>query len=482
MWVKSKASNGWKGVNVREINKHPILHFERQGKIHFIFEGRSIEAYQNETVAMALYRNGLNVFSESVKLHRPRGMFCAIGKCSSCMMRVNGIPNVRTCILPVREGMVVERQKGMGEKPDKVVQFPKAKEIREDITIIGGGPAGLSAALTLKKYGITPLVVEQNPQLGGQLIKQTHKFFGSKEENAGTRGIKIASKMVHSVKEQNIKYFTNSSAFGLYPPNTLAVFKNNQFIKVKSNYFIFATGAAEKMLPFPGNDIPGVFGAGAAQTLMNVFGIRPGRSVLMVGAGNVGLIVSYQLLQAGVEVKAVVEAMPQIGGYFVHSAKLRRFGVPILTSATIKEVKGINRVEQAVTVSLDKNFKEIPGTEKVWDVDTVCLSTGLIPSVTLLAQAGCDIKYVPSLGGYVPLRKSTLETSLKNVFVAGDITGIEEASTAMLEGIVAAYSILNKKGKDVKKEQRHAMEELKKLRSGPFGKRIREGLKEVEYE
>ncbi len=467
---------------MREIDKHPILHFERKGKIHFIFEGTSIEAYQNETVAMALYRNGLNVFSESSKLHRPRGMFCAIGKCSSCMMRVNGVPNVRTCILPAREGMVVERQRGMGEKPDEIVHFPQTEEIKEDVTIVGGGPAGLSAALTLKKYGITPLIVEQNPQLGGQLIKQTHKFFGSKKERAGTRGIEIASEMIHSIKEQGVKYFTNSSAFGFYPSDTLGIFKGNQFIKVKSNYFVFAAGAAEKMLPFPGNDIPGVFGAGAAQTLANVFGIRPGKSVLMVGAGNVGLIVSYQLLQAGVEVKAVVEAMPRIGGYFVHSAKLRRFGVPILTSTTIKEVKGINHVEQAITVSLDKDFKEIQGTEKVWDVDTVCLSTGLIPSVTLLAQAGCDIKYVPSLGGYVPLRKNTLETSLKNVFVAGDITGIEEASTAMLEGVVAAYSVLAKKGKDVKEEQEQAMKELKRLRSGPFGKKIREGLKEAQYE
>lgn len=467
---------------MREIKEHPVLHFKKQGKIHFVFEGKKMEAYQNETIAMALYRNGLNVFSKSTELHRPRGMFCAIGKCSSCMMRVNGIPNIKTCILPVRERMIVERQDGMGEKPDRIEYFEPPIEINRDVVIIGGGPAGLSAAITLKKYGVSPLIVEQNPLLGGQLIKQTHKFFGSEREKAGTRGIKIASEMINTIKEENIENFANSAVFGFYPPNTIGVFKKNQFVKIKSKYFIFATGAAEKMIPFPGNDIPGVFGAGAAQTLMNVFGIKPGKSILMVGAGNVGLIVSYQMLQAGINVKGVIEALPNIGGYFVHAAKLRRFNVPILTSTTVKEVNGNKHVEQAVTVGLDKKFNEIPGTEKTWDVDTVCLSTGLIPSVTLLAQAGCQLKYVPSLSGYVPIRNRFLETSLKNTFVAGDIDGIEEASTAMIEGATAAYSILIKMGKDATKERESSIKELNILRSGPFGKKIREGLKEAQYE
>ncbi len=467
---------------MREIKEHPVLHFKKQEKIHFVFEGKEMEAYQNETVAMALYRNGLNVFSKSTKLHRPRGMFCAIGKCSSCMMRVNGIPNIKTCILPVKEGMIVERQDGMGEKPDRIEHFPPPIEINRDIVVIGGGPAGLSAAITFKKYGVSPLIVEQNPLLGGQLIKQTHKFFGSEREKAGTRGIKIASEMINMIKKENIENFVSSTVFGFYPPNTIGVFKKNQFVKIKSKYFIFATGAAEKMIPFPGNDIPGVFGAGAAQTLMNVFGIKPGKSILMIGAGNVGLIVSYQMLQAGINVKGVIEALPSIGGYFVHAAKLRRFNVPILTSTTIKEVNGNKHVEQAITVGLDKKFNEIPGTEKTWDVDTVCLSTGLIPSVTLLAQAGCQLKYVPTLGGYVPIRNRFLETSLKNTFVAGDIDGIEEASTAMIEGTTAAYSVLIKMGKDATKERESSIKELNILRSGSFGKKIREGLKEVQYE
>lgn len=472
-----------KGAGMREIKSHPILHFDRGSRVEFSFEGKRITAYQSETVAMALYRNGINVFSESSKLHRPRGMFCAIGKCSSCMMRVNGVPNVRTCILPVRANMQVERQHGLGEKPSEVIHFPPPAERKETVTIIGGGPAGLSAAIVFAENGVKPLVIEQNPLLGGQLIKQTHKFFGSKNEGAGIRGINIAKEMIQKVQNLRIPALTRSSAFGFYPETgTLGVFKENQYIKVHSDYYLFATGAAERMIPFEGNDLPGVFGAGAAQTMMNIFGIKPGNRVLMVGAGNVGLIISYQLLQAGVEVAGVVEAAPRIGGYFVHAAKLRRFGVPILTSTTIKKAIGVTRVEKAVTVSLDDKFNEIPNSEKEWNVDTVCLSTGLIPSVTLLAQAGCKMKYSPYLSGYVPIRNKNLMTTKENIFIAGDVSGVEEASTAILEGKLAAYSILKKMGKDTALQIDETRSELEKLRSGPFGTKILKGLEEVQYE
>lgn len=467
---------------MREILRHPVLSFERGKRIKFLFEGSPVTAYRGETVAMALYRNGIDVFSESPKLHRPRGMFCAIGKCSSCMMRVNGVPNVRTCILPVREGMTVERQKGLGEKPSKSVKYPPPAIRDEKVVIVGSGPAGLSAAITLAENGVAPLIIEQNPRLGGQLIKQTHKFFGSERENAGKRGIDIASEMIESVKKAGVEFYLNSTAFGFYEGKTLGVFAENKLLKIRSKYFIFATGAAEKMIPFEGNDLPGVFGAGAAQTMMNVYGIKPGENVLMVGAGNVGLIVSYQMLQAGINVKAVIEAASKIGGYFVHAAKIRRFGVPIYTSTTIKKAIGERRVKKAVIVSLNEKFEEIPGTEKLLDVDTICLATGLIPSVSLLAQSGVRMKYVSALGGYVPLRNKYLRTSLPNVYVAGDITGIEEASTAILEGEIAAYSILSDMGKDVKKKLSDAISELSELRSGPFGAKIVSGMKEVQYE
>jgi len=465
----------------REIEHHPILSFDKGKKINFIFEGKLTEAYVGETIGVALYRNGVDVFSESAKLHHPRGMFCAIGKCSSCMMRVNGVPNVRTCILNVREGMVVERQNAFGKAPEVAESFEEPETIETDVVVIGAGPAGLNTVITLKSYGVKVLLVEQNPQLGGQLIKQTHKFFGSEKESAGKRGFVIAKELIESANKLGVDALTSTTAFGYYPDDeVVALMKENQFVKVKSKFLVIAAGASEKMLAFPGNDIPGVFGAGAAQTLMNVFGVLPGKNVLMVGAGNVGLIVSYQLLQAGVNVVAVVEATDSIGGYFVHAAKLRRFGVPILTKTTIKEVIGYNCVERATTIGLDSNFKEIDGTEKEWNVDTVCLSTGLIPSVSILGQAGCELKYSSPLGGFVPLRDNNLRTTKRNIFVAGDVDGIEEASTAMLEGEISAYAILSDLGFEVSSKLEETKQEINALRSGPFSKRILQGIDEVE--
>jgi len=238
---------------------------------------------------------------------------------------------------------------------------------------------------------------------------------------------------------------------------------------------VFACGAMENMLLFPGNDLPGVYGAGAVQTLMNVYGVKPGNRVLMVGAGNVGLIVSYQLLQAGITVDRVVEAAPVIGGYHVHAAKLRRCGVPIYTSHSIKEVYGKDCVEGAVVVKLDKNWKPIKGTEEKIKCDTVCLAVGLTPSTKLLSQAGVEMEFIPEAGGYVALHDEFMETTVNNIYVAGDSSGIEEASTAMIEGKIAGTAASLKLGYDKKAKNllKQFLEELDRLRSGPFGEKPR---------
>jgi sarcosine oxidase subunit alpha len=174
--------------------------------------------------------------------------------------------------------------------------------------------------------------------------------------------------------------------------------EGNQPLEIKCKKVIFACGAMENMLAFPGNDLPGVYGAGGVQTLMNVCGVKPGKNVVMVGGGNVGLIVSYQLLQAGVNVDRVVEIMPKIGGYHVHAAKLRRCGVPIYTSHSIKEVYGKDKVEGVIIVDVDDSFKPIPGTEEDVSCDTVCIAVGLTPSIRLLEQIGVKTEFIPEAG------------------------------------------------------------------------------------
>ncbi len=352
---------------------------------------------------------------------------------------------------------------------------------RTEIAIIGGGPAGLSAAISAASYGAQVTLLEREDNLGGQLKKQTHKFFGSQKQYASTRGFDIAKILEKELKKhrEQIEILTNATILGLYEDGVITVKQDKKYIKLKPERIIVATGASEKFLAFPNNDLPGIYGAGAVQTLMNEYGVKPGNNVLMVGAGNIGLIVSYQLIQAGVNVKAIIDAAPKIGGYLVHASKVRRMGIPILTSHTIKYAHGKETVEKAIIWELDEQWESIPNTEKGFDVDVICIAVGLSPLADLLWQIGCKMKYVPELGGHVPIRDENLETSISGIFIAGDVAGIEEASSAMVEGRLAGLCAANSLGyckEDYKEQRRGLIDQLISLRSGPVGNKIRAGL------
>lgn len=471
------------------IFNHPILEFHRGKPVEFTFNNQKIKAFEGETIAAALHAAGIRVLSESSRFHRPRGFFCAIGKCSSCLMEVDGVPNVKTCLVLVRDKMTVRRQSGWGEihLEKREAEFSR-KEIpllKTDVAIVGGGPAGLSAAIYAAKQGCQVMVFDENHRLGGQLIKQTHMFFGSREHYARVRGVDIGEKLRDQMQPLEIELHHNSAVIGYFHPHTLALIQDNQLKRVEAKKVIIATGASENMLTFENNDLPGVYGAGAVQTLMNVYGILPGKRVLMVGAGNIGAIVSYQLLQAGVEIAAVIEAMPKIGAYQVHASKIARMGVPLLTSHTIRRAVGTEHVEAAEIIQLNENWDEIAGTGRLLEVDTICLAVGLNPSSEILAQAGVRMKYIPALGGNVAIHDDNLETNVSGIYVAGDVSGIEEASSAMLEGrlagIAAAESLVGT-SRVTRRMKVEVLEGLRQLREGPFGEKTRQGNTQLKQE
>ncbi|MBN2696442.1 MAG: FAD-dependent oxidoreductase, partial [Bacilli bacterium] len=346
------------------------------------------------------------------------------------------------------------------------------KEI--DLMIIGGGPAGLSAAKVALEAGLKVMIVDRNMSLGGQLIKQTHKFFGSEKQYAKTRGFDIAKRLIDklAVHKDNLEICLETTAVGLYKDYVVTTLQGETYTKYRSKSIIIATGASEKVLAFENNDLPGVYGAGAVQTLMNLYGVIPGKKALMVGSGNIGLIVSYQMMQAGIEVLAIVEAAPKIGGYKVHAAKIRRLGVPIHTSTTVKRAVGKDQVEAVVTVELDEKWKEIPGTEKTYETDIVCISVGLSPLHQLLSMAEIEMRYIPELGGLVPIVDEFNETSMEKVFVCGDVIGVEEASSAMVEGSLAGLIAAKRLGKEHPEHEARLddyLKQLSDLRNGPFG-------------
>ncbi|AIO19700.1 Hydrogen cyanide synthase subunit HcnB [Candidatus Izimaplasma bacterium HR1] len=356
-----------------------------------------------------------------------------------------------------------------------------------DLVIIGGGPAGLSAAKIAAEAGVKSLIIERDFKVGGQLVKQTHMFFGSEKQYAKTRGINIAKILINDVLrfEELVDVMTNTTVVGLYNDNVITILHDEKYSKIQAKAIIIATGASEKFLSFENNDLPGIYGAGAVQTLMNVNGVLPGESVVMVGSGNIGLIVSYQLMQAGVKVKAVLEAAPTIGGYKVHASKLKRLGVDILTSTSIKRAIGKDTLEKVITTKLDKNWNPIKGTENEIETDVLCISVGLSPLSSLLSMIDTEMKYVPYLGGLVPVIDCNHETSTENIFVAGDVCGVEEASSAIVEGYLTGLIVSERLGfehsqytelyKDYKAQ-------LENLRSGPFGEKTRLGLQELRGE
>jgi len=360
--------------------------------------------------------------------------------------------------------------------------------IKTEVAVIGGGPAGLMASLAAANMGANVTLIDRNSRLGGQLVKQTHMFFGSEKQYASIRGIDIGKFLASEVeKNPKIKIMLDSTVVAYYPDDGVLGIEveEKKWVKMKADRIIIATGASERFLPFENNDLPGIYGAGAVQTLMNEHGVLPGKNVLMVGAGNIGLIVSYQLMQAGVNVKAIIDAAPNIGGYWVHASKVARLGIPILTSYTVKaaypnEMTGA--LERAVIWKVDDKWQPIPGTEKVFNVDVMCIAVGLSPLAELLWQAGCQMVYVPELGGHVPLRNENMETTVPGIYVAGDVAGVEEASSAMMEGQLAGLSAAKSLGYDdgsYEEKKNEVLRELEALRSGPVGEKIRKGLSKV---
>ncbi|HHY37685.1 MAG TPA: FAD-dependent oxidoreductase [Clostridia bacterium] len=348
--------------------------------------------------------------------------------------------------------------------------------IDTDILVVGAGPAGLSAAAEAARHGARVTVVDENEKPGGQLFKQIHKFFGSRRHRAGVRGFDIGYALLDEVKSLGVEVMLDTVCYGIFPEGVGLVVSGKRDVLVEPRRIVLATGASENPLCFPGWTLPGVVGAGAVQTMINVHRVPVGERVLMVGSGNVGLIVSYQLLQSGAQVVGIVEALPKVGGYGVHAAKVRRAGVPIYTSHTVVSAlpnSDNTRVKAAVIARLDENMSPIPGTEKELDVDTIAIAVGLTPMTELAFIAGAAFTYSGLLGGHIPLHDEDLMTTVEGLYVAGDVSGVEEASTALEEGRLAGVAAAASLGKipevEAEEKKREIRESLRDLRTGPFG-------------
>jgi NADPH-dependent 2,4-dienoyl-CoA reductase/sulfur reductase-like enzyme/Fe-S-cluster-containing hydrogenase component 2/bacterioferritin-associated ferredoxin len=439
----------------KRIKTHPILEIPDKESVTFTWNGRPMSGFRGEMIASALFANGIQTFGHHAKDNSPQGIFCANGQCSQCMVKADGLA-VKACMVPIRPAMAIESLDGLPELPedDSPPHLNPVETVDTDVLIIGGGPAGLSAALELGKLEVPTLVVDDKDHLGGKLVLQTHKFFGSiKDSHAGTRGFEIARMLEEEIGQLGtVDVWLNTTAVGVFSDRIVGVVRDGCYVKIKPKKLLVATGAREKMLSFPGNTLPGVYGAGAFQTLVNRDLVRASERVLIVGGGNVGLIAGYHAIQAGIEVVALIEALPHVGGYKVHADKLKRLGVPLLTGHTIVSANGTDRVESVTVAELDDSWRIRPGTLKTYTVDTVLIAVGLdeVDEFYLKAkQWGMD------------------------VYSAGDAQEIAEASAAMFTGKIEGVQIASALGLDVGEipSEWEAKADILKSKPGPVKER-----------
>lgn len=443
------------------IRTHPILPVEKRPQFPFFWQGQEMTACEGETIASALFANGVRIFGYYHKDGAPQGIFCANGQCAQCTVVADCLP-VKACMTPVRPGMRVEPLIGKPILPDVqgVPRMRPIETIEVECLIIGGGPAGLSAAIELGKAGVRTLIVNDKHRLGGKLVLQTHKFFGSVDGcYAGTRGIDIAVKLEQEVRQyENIQVWLNSTALVVFSDRKVGILREGRYVLVQPHVLLVATGAREKSLVFRGNTLPGVYGAGAFQTLVNRDLVRAARRLFIVGGGNVGLIAGYHALQAAIQVVGLCEALPECGGYKVHKDKLVRMGVPIYTSHTILSANGETEVESVTIAQIDGRWQPIPGTEKTFACDTVLIAVGLDPVDEFYRKAK--------------------EFGLP-AYAAGNAEEITEASAAMFTGRIRGLEIARALGRDVGEvpPELHWTAEILKSRPGAV---VREDIPEKE--
>jgi sarcosine oxidase subunit alpha len=415
------------------IEQHPILPIPSRPRVSFTWRGQTLDALEGETLSSALFAAGVRIFGHHAKDGAAQGIFCANGQCAQCLVLADGIP-VKSCMELVRPGVRVEPVDGLPLLPpvEAGQAAPRPVEtVRVPVLIIGGGPAGLSAAIELGRRGIETLLIDDKHRLGGKLVLQTHRFFGSIDAvYAGTRGIDIATRLEAEVRSfPGVRVWLQTTAVAVFSDRKVGVLAGDgRYVLVEPRILLVTAGAREKSLAFPGNTLPGVYGAGAFQTLVNRDLVKPTERLFIVGGGNVGLIAGYHALQAGIAVVGLVEVLPECGGYKVHRDKLARLGVPVYTSHTVVSANGRESVESVTIARVDEKFKPVAGTERSFDCDTLLIAVGLDPVNEFSEKA----------------REFGL-----TAFAAGDAEEIAEASAAIFSGKIRGLEVARALGHDV---------------------------------
>jgi len=437
--------------------------------IAFAFNGRSIEAIPGESIAAALSAAGERVLRSDSR-NKSRGMLCGMGACFECRVVANGVTQ-RACLTAVTDGMQVTSLPFNEPLPRFVtpkVSAAASEAYHCDVAIVGAGPAGMSAAIELAEAGRKVVVLDERPASGGQFYKQ--KFDAIASFGQDDRQYIDGAVLIQRLRRCGAKLLQSATVWGgfrrksgvLELAGLLSTTNGSKSILVIADTVVVAVGAYESVPVFPGWTLPGVMTTGAAQGLMRSYRVSPGQRVLIAGNGPLNLQLACELLEEGVNVVAVAEAAPAnrpsrvvsaLGASIASAAlvargirylaMLRKNNVPVMSSHHVLNADGIDGVRTATIAKLDSKGHFIGGSEKVFDVDALCVGYTLRPSIELIAALGCRLYERPG-DTWVPERDGSNRTSVAGVFAIGDGAAIGGAQIAMLEGRMTAREILGR--------------------------------------
>ncbi len=309
-----------------------------------------------------------------------------------------------------------------------------------DIVIIGGGPAGLAAAVSARDNGIESiLILERDRELGGILNQCIHNGFGLHTFKEELTGPEYAARFEKQVYDRNIEYKLNTMVIDISNDKVvIAMNSEDGLFEIQAKAIILAMGCRERSrgaLNIPGYRPAGIYSAGTAQRLVNMEGFMPGREVVILGSGDIGLIMARRMTLEGAKVKVVAELMPYSGGLKRNIVQcLDDYGIPLKLSHTVVDIRGKERLEGITLAAVDDHGKLIPGTEEDYSCDTLLLSVGLIPENELSASMGVEMHKVTS----GPIVNESLETNINGVFACGNVLHVHDLVDFVSEEATAA--------------------------------------------